>query len=121
MQNGKKPEGVVAALRTLMVLPALLISASATAQLYAYVNEDGDYVVTQKRPKAPVEYAILTDEGEFIRLVPAPQENVPITHWRPWFLPRERDPLDGPEPNWEEREPQVDIEEVEDADRETTP
>jgi hypothetical protein len=77
------------------------------------VNESGDYVISKKRPKAPVEYSILTDDGEFIRLVPAPQESVPITHWRPWFLPREPDPLDAPEPNWEERLPQIDIEEVE--------
>jgi ABC-type glycerol-3-phosphate transport system substrate-binding protein len=92
---------------------ALLASASAAADLYAYVNENGDYIISKKRPKAPVEYSILTDDGEFVRLVPAPQDNVPITHWRPWFLPREPDPLDAPTPNWEERIPQIDIEEVE--------
>ena len=37
------------------------------------------------------------------------------SHWRPWFLPREPDPLDAPEPKWEERVPQIDIEEVDEA------
>ena len=95
MHNCSNPESRSKAMRTITFLCALMFSASTSAELYAYVNEDGDYVVSQKRPKEPVEYSVLTDDGDFIRLIPAPQENVTITHWRPWFLPREPDPLDG--------------------------
>ncbi|MEZ5557819.1 MAG: hypothetical protein R3E86_04650 [Pseudomonadales bacterium] len=99
-------------LPVLVILLASLTPQTLSARVYAYVNEDGDYVISQKRPKIPVEYAILTDDGEFIRLVPAPQPPVPVTHWKPWFMPRQPDPLDAKPQIWDDAEPQVEIEEV---------
>lgn len=88
-------------------------SGSACADVYAYVNDDGDYVVTPDEPGRSVdEYAVLTDEGEFIRLVRPRDAEVPITHWRPWFLPKDPDPYDADEDAYEEREGVVGIEEV---------
>lgn len=90
-----------------------LAASPAAAEIYAYVNEDGDYVVTKDNPgKSVGEYAVLTDDGEFLRLVNPRDLDVPITHWRPWFLPREPDPFDADPELYEEREGTVGIEEV---------
>jgi hypothetical protein len=97
----------------LVLLTALVWSAIAEAEVYAYVNENGDYVVTPDRPGRDVaEYAILTDDGEFVRLVRPRELDVPITHWRPWFLPKEPDPYDADPDIYREREGAVGIEEV---------
>jgi hypothetical protein len=97
-----------------MLLAIALLSClahAAHATVYAYVDENGDYVVTQKKPgKKVAEYAVLTAEGEFVRLVQARPPNVPITHWRPWFMPKEPDP-NAADP-YREREGVVDVEEV---------
>ncbi len=75
---------------------ALLLPAAAGADVYAYVNDDGDYVVSRDNPGDSVaEYAVLTDDGEFLRLVRPRDLDVPVTHWRPWFLPRQPDPFDA--------------------------
>lgn len=100
----------------LCFIAAVLTAPPAAAHLYAYVNEDGDYVISQKRPGKGVEYAILTDDGEFVRLVQPRDPNVPITHWRPWFIPEVADPLDLDLQEFEEREGRVGIEEVEPGD-----
>lgn len=100
----------------LLLAAALLHAPMASAQLYAYVNEDGDYVVSQKRPDKGVEYAILTDDGEFVRLVQPRDLDVPITHWRPWFIPEDPDPFEIDPGLLEEREGEVGIEEVEPRD-----
>jgi hypothetical protein len=90
------------------------VAGPAAAEIYAYVNEDGDYVVTKDNPgKSVGEYAVLTDDGEFLRLVNPRDLDVPITHWRPWFLPKEPDPFDASPDLYEEREGTVGIEEVE--------
>lgn len=97
----------VAGVATALALPV-------HAEVYAYVNEDGDYVVTRDNPgKSVGEYAVLTDDGEFLRLVRPRDLDVPITHWRPWFLPREPDPFDADPDVYREREGTVGIEEVE--------
>jgi hypothetical protein len=100
----------------LCFVAVLLLAPTAGATLYAYVNEDGDYVISQKRPGKGVEYAILTDDGEFVRLVQPRDLNVPITHWRPWFIPQEIDPFELDLEPVEEREGRVGIEEVEPGD-----
>jgi hypothetical protein len=81
-------------------LLALALAASARAELYSYENANGDYVISKERPDGVSEYAVLTDDGEFIELVNAPNLQVPISHWRP-------------------AEPTVSIEEVEQAADET--
>lgn len=92
---------------------SMVAATRAHAEIYAYVNEDGDYVVTRDNPgKSVGEYAVLTDDGEFLRLVNPRDLDVPITHWRPWFLPREPDPFDADPDVYQEREGTVDIEEV---------
>jgi len=102
-------------------LIALLVFAGggARADVYAYVNENGDYVVTRDVPGEKVaEYAVLTDDGDFQRLVRPRNADVPISHWRPWFLPKQPDPYDADEEVYREREGVVGIEEVEeDASR----
>lgn len=94
------------------LLLLLAPAAPAIAEVYAYVNEAGDYVVSQKRPGKGVEYAILTDDGEFVRLVQPRDLDVPVTHWRPWFIPKEPDPYDFDPEVLEDREGTVEIEEV---------
>lgn len=104
-----------------MMRPALIVGtalllwpAAAAAEVYAYVNDDGDYVVTRDNPgRSVAEYAILTDDGEFVRLVRPGELDVPITHWRPWFLPKEPDPFETDEVP-REREGTVEIEEYQD-------
>lgn len=99
-----------------MLSTAVLLAClahTAQADVYAYVDENGDYVVTQKRPGRDVaEYAVLTDEGEFVRLVQSRDPNVPITHWRPWFIPKEPDPYDADPDIYREREGTVEVDEV---------
>lgn len=99
--------------RLLLILPlgALPLGAPPMADVYSYMNDDGDYVISKERPKGSGEYAVLSDEGEFIELVQRPELNVPITHWRPWYLPTEPNPFDPPTPE-EPAEPKVIIEEV---------
>ena len=62
-----------------LLIPILLMWAgSATAEIYSYTNSDGDYVVTQNRPDDPnISYAVLTDEGDFIRMVRGSQQTDP--------------------------------------------
>ncbi|MFU8816931.1 MAG: hypothetical protein ACNA7W_16410 [Pseudomonadales bacterium] len=85
---------------------------TAQANVYAYMDENGDYVVTKKRPgKGVREYAVLSDDGEFIRLVQPRDLDVPITHWRPWFIPKEPDPYDADPDIFREREGIVEIQE----------
>ena len=92
----------------------MVLSGSAAAEIYSYTNEDGDYVVSQTRPENPeLSYAVLTDDGEFIRMVEGRGKQVPITHWRPFFLPKEPHPFDGPDPQMQEQEPVISIDEVE--------
>ena len=95
---------------------AISLAPEANARLYSYVNEEGDYVVSQKKPKNVDEYAVLTDEGEFIRLVKRKRDDVPITHWRPWYMPNEPDPINPVEPGLEQRTPEVLIEEVDEPE-----
>ena len=98
--------------RRAVALLTLGLAGPALADVYAYVNKDGDYVVTPQRPGGDTEYAVLTDDGEFLRLVRPRDADVPVTHWRPWFLPREAHPMDpGPEA-YTEREGVVGVEEV---------
>jgi len=94
----------------------LAYAMSGHADIYSYTNEDGDYIVSQTRPESPdISYAVLTDEGEFIRMVEGRGKQVPITHWRPFFLPKEPHPFDGPNVETEEQEPMISIDEVERA------
>ena len=98
---------------TLATLAVALISLApaANAVLYSYTNADGEYVVSQTRPQdKDTQYAVLSDEGEFIRSVPGRNQQVPITHWRPWFIPKEPHPWDG-EPETRDREPVVTVDE----------
>jgi hypothetical protein len=101
-------------MKTLTAIILLACAAqTAHANVYAYVDENGDYIVTQKRPgKQVTEYAVLTDEGEFVRLVQSRDPNVPITHWRPWFIPKEPDPYDGEPDIYREREGTVEVDEL---------
>jgi hypothetical protein len=105
-------------LATVAALPCLALACGvAHGEVYAYVNDNGDYVVTQDHPGRTVgEYAVLTDDGRFLRLIRPPDMDVPISHWRPWFLPKEADPYDADPDLYREREGVVDIEEV-DAER----
>ena len=89
------------------------IAPSAAAELYAYANKKGDYVITKNLPKDVNEYAVLTDQGEFVKLVQENDIRAPISHWRPWFLPKEPHPLDGPQIDLPGQEPVVEIEEIE--------
>lgn len=76
---------------------ALTNAADATANLYSYANENGDYVISRQRPRTSGEYAVLTDDGEFIELVHPRAPDVPVTHWRPWYLPKQPNPLETPD------------------------
>jgi len=97
--------------RIVIAAVLLALTPAVHAKVYAYVNEHGDYVITQKKPDKSVrEYAVLTDDGEFVRLVRAREPNVPITHWRPWFIPRDPEATDAPEIR--ERTGVVEIDEV---------
>jgi hypothetical protein len=101
--------------RLFLILPLgiLPLGSSPMADVYSYMNDDGDYVISKERPEGSGEYAVLSDEGEFIELIRRPELNVPITHWRPWYLPAEPNPLDPPTPEGP-AEPNVIIEEVDD-------
>ena len=91
----------------------IFVSQQAFAEIYAYTNSDGDYIVSQTKPTdRNLSYAVLTDDGEFVRMVEGKNKRVPISHWRPFFMPKEPHPLDGREIEFEEREPNVEIEEV---------
>lgn len=97
----------------LLILGLLFHAPSTNAEIYAYTNEDGDYIVSQQKPEdRNLSYAILTDDGDFVRMVEGHRDNVPITHWRPFFLPKEPDPFDGPIIEPSERQPSVEIDEV---------
>ncbi len=82
----------------LRVSTSLLLAACmpAAADLYSYVNADGDYVISKQPPKNVGAYVVLSDEGEFIERVEFAPSDVPITHWRPWYLPREPNPMEAP-------------------------
>lgn len=98
----------------LLVFGLLFLAPSTKADVYAYTNKDGDYIMSQKKPKdRNISYAILTDDGDFVRMIEGRRENVPITHWRPFFLPKEPDPFDGPTIEQRDRQPNVEIDEIE--------
>lgn len=106
-------------LSTSSVALVAMLPASGHANLYSFTNADGEYVISQKPPADKnIQYAVLSDEGEFLRMVPGRRQNVPITHWRPWFIPNEPEPWEGnPYPDLpREREPVVSVDEV-DAER----
>ncbi len=94
---------------------SLLVAGGAYAQVFSYVDPNGDYVVSKTKPTDPnTEYAILSDDGEFVRLVKGRTARIPMSHWRPWFIPKESHPFDGvPQDINSERVPDVKIEEVE--------
>lgn len=94
------------------IFPVLLITSStAKADVYTFNNSEGDYVVSQNKPTDPdITYAVLSDDGEFIRLVKGRREQIPVGHWRPSWLPKVPNPLDG-KPLERERVPTVTIEE----------
>ena len=95
-----------------LIVLSLIWSDQVFADIYSYQNKVGEYVVSKDRPKDIEEYAVLTDEGEFIRLVSTRRNNVPITHWRPWFIPKEPHPYDyQPPESGEEQTPVITIEE----------
>jgi hypothetical protein len=113
--------GYAECMKTAIVLAALIAAAwlpdRAMAEVYAYVNEAGDYVVTKDNPgRSVAEYAVLSDDGEYLRTVRPRELDVPITHWRPWFLPKEPDPFDADPELYREREGRVGVEEVEPVD-----
>ena len=103
-------------MRRVLILSILMFAAgNAAAEIYSYTNSDGDYVVTQQKPDDPnISYAVLTDEGDFVRMVEGRNKQIPISHWRPFFLPKEPHPFDGPEVDIEVREsqPVISIDEV---------
>ena len=100
-----------------LLLCLLAGTSNGYAEIYSYTNADGDYVVSQSKPKdRTISYAVLSDEGEFIRMVEGRGKEVPITHWRPFFLPKEPHPMDGPDLRRDEQEPVVNIDEIEPAD-----
>jgi hypothetical protein len=97
--------------RIVLAAVLLVLAHPGHARLYAYVNEEGDYVVTQKKPpKTVAEYAVLNKDGEFVRLVRARDANVPLTHWQPWFIPSDPEAIELPEIR--ERTGVVEVEEV---------
>ena len=96
-----------------LLLIGLFVSVGASANLYSYVNDQGEYVISRDKPRSDDrEYAVLSDDGEFIRLVQGSAQNVPITHWRPWFLPKAPHPMDGRPEEIEPPTPVVTVEEV---------
>jgi hypothetical protein len=112
--KAKTSRRVLAGSLTLCLLAG---AVNGYAEVYSYTNADGDYVVSQSKPKDhTISYAVLSDEGEFIRMVEGRGKQVPITHWRPFFLPKEPDPMDGPQLPIEDKEPVVNIDEIEPAD-----
>ncbi len=91
----------------------VFLTGSVQATLYSYTTSDGDYIVSKNKPNdRDIEYAVLTDEGEFVRLVKG-QQPIPIGHWRPWFIPKEPHPLDGRPEEIVEPTPVVSVEEIE--------
>ncbi len=101
-------------MRSLLAICLTLIALTGHAEIYSYTNQDGDYVVSQTRPEDPeISYAVLTDDGEFVRMVEGRGKQVPITHWRPFFLPKEPHPFDGPDVEVEDQDPVISIDEVE--------
>lgn len=96
----------------IIALTLIVLTAPAHAVLYSFTNEAGEYVVSQKRPSdKDTQYAVLSDEGEFIRSVPGRNQRVPVTHWRPWFIPKEPHPWDGEPEIPREQEPVVTVDE----------
>ena len=98
-----------------LALTLLLSSMPALGELYSYTNADGDYVVTRTKPTGVTEYAVISDDGEFVRLVHQSEGRIPISHWRPWFIPKEPHPFDyQPDLEADEPTPVVTIEEAQD-------
>ena len=97
---------------SMLGIAALVAVQTAHATLYSFTNAEGQYVVSQKPPAdKSIQYAVLTDEGEFIRMVPGSGQQIPITHWRPWFIPKEPHPWDADPEVMREREPIVTVDE----------
>lgn len=104
--------------RSIATALLFILSPLCGAEIYSYTNADGDYIVSQNKPKDPdISYAVLSDEGDFIRMVEGRKERLPITHWRPFFLPKEPHPFDA-QPEARERTPGVRIDELEREDPE---
>ena len=90
----------------------LVLSFSANADIYSYNTADGDYIVSQNKPTDPdITYAVLSEDGEFIRMVSGRNQQIPVGHWRPFWMPKEPHPLDGDPDLIREREPVIIIEE----------
>ncbi len=106
-------------MRTIAIVLVLLIGPGVQGALYSYTNSDGNYVVSQHKPAQPdIEYAVLTDEGEFVRLVRSRTKQIPIGHWRPWYFPKEPHHLDGIVEEGREPTPVVTVEEQESGEPE---
>ena len=94
-----------------LVLPVVSPGA-ASAVLYSYTNAEGQYVISQSRPtNRETSYAVLSDDGDYIRTVPGRDQQIPISHWRPWYLPKEPDPFDAQPQIPAERTPVITVEE----------
>lgn len=90
-----------------------LLTSPAQAVIYAYNNQDGDYVVSQTKPEDEhIGYTVLSDEGEFIRMVPGRSQRLPISHWRPFWMPEEPNPLSADPSQQPDPEPVVTVEEA---------
>ena len=91
-----------------------LLAGEVQAEVFSYADETGNYIVSKTKPTdSNTEYAVLTDDGEFIRLVKRPTPRLPVSHWRPWFIPKEPHPFDAvPQDVDRAREPDVKIEEI---------
>jgi len=95
------------------ILVLLTVSAPAHAVIYSYNNADGDYIVSQNKPTdRDISYAVLSDDGEYIRSVSGRKQQLPVGHWRPFWLPKEPHELDGRPDMEHEREPVVTIDEL---------
>lgn len=97
-----------------LAVTLITLSAPASAVLYSFTNAEGQYVISQKPPKdKSIQYAVLSDDGKFIRMVQRRDQQLPISHWRPWFIPKEPHPYDADPDLFRDREPVITIEEEE--------
>lgn len=95
-----------------ILLSLLPLALPVQAEIYAYNNADGDYVVSQSKPEdRNIGYTVLSDDGEFIRMVPGKSERLPISHWRPFWMPEEPNPLSVDPNRLPDPEPVITVEE----------
>jgi hypothetical protein len=90
----------------------VILSTSALASSYRYIDENGDAVISQQ-PPAEQSYAVIGDNGDQLWYVS--NTPLPVSHWHPfWMEPNARyeeyDPFGLPEVR--QRRPIVTIEEV---------